>query len=177
MTKNNKNIAVGVMALFLVAFALVGIKFLPTVSTPNVFAGVSSPDVPSPYFSFGGVRLWAGMTQTLAQATTTVCAIQSPSATSSLQSAGIRFDTSSTTASIVTIAKATTQYATTTSLGVCNLLANTQATCIASTTPTTSQDPIQVFAPNTWLVVGMAGGTGTFSPAGNCHATWEAYTF
>lgn len=137
-----------------------------------VLGSVSSPDIQSPYFSFGGVRRWGARTETLNSATTTVCALQAPAATSTLEFASIRFSVSSTTASTVTIAKATTPYATTTLLASGSVAANAQATLVASTTNSVVVDGIGVFAPNTYLVVGMAGGAGTFSPTGVCQATW-----
>ncbi len=108
----------------------------------------------------------------LNQATTTICAIKSPSATSTLAlNSGVSIRTSSTTASRVTLAKATTAFATTTLLGVADISANAQDTVLASTTVTNLET--SVFAPNTWFVVGMAGGIGTFSPVGNCQATFN----
>ncbi len=99
--------------------------------------------------------------------TTTVCAIQAPTAgTSTIQMFSATFTTSSTTASTVTMAKAATAFATTTSLGSAAIAANAQATVVASTTAAT------IIAPGAWLVVGMAGGTGTFSPVGSCTASF-----
>lgn len=104
----------------------------------------------------------------LATGTTTVCAIKSPAATSTLVFADVDFSVSSTTASIIHLAKATTAFATTTSLGSVALAANAQGTVVASTSP--AAGAATVFAPNTYFVVGMAGGVGTFSPVGNCTA-------
>ncbi len=132
---------------------------------------LAGPDIPSPWLRWGGVTEYAG-SMALAQATTTVCAIQSPAATSTLQAAFVRFDVSSTTASVVTIAKATTAFATTTSIGAdYNIAANAQAFINASTTNGVA-GASEVFGPNTWLVIGMKGGTGTFSPTGVCGARW-----
>lgn len=111
-------------------------------------------------------------TQTMAQATTTVCAIQSPAATTTLARATANFSVSSTTASRVTIAKATTAFATTTALGVADIAANGQATVLATTTP--SLMSTLVISPSSWVVVGIQGGTGTFSPTGTCTATFES---
>lgn len=135
---------------------------------------VSSPDSPSPYFSFGQLRRW-NEKKALNTATTTACAIKSPSATSSLdlKATGIRFDVSSTTASVVTIAKATTPFATTTLIGnQYSIGANAQATILASTTATQQVASIDVLAPNTYIVFGIQGGTGTFSPTGQCQASF-----
>lgn len=158
----------------IVVFA-VGIAFVkPVQNVVQQFGSVASPDIQSPYFSFGGVRFWGAHTESLAAATTTVCALQSPVATSTLLSASIRFVVSSTTASTVTLAKATTAYATTTKLVEVALAAGAQGTVVASTTPSggATNDGTNVFSPNTYLVVGMAGGTGTFTPTGTCQAVW-----
>jgi len=104
-------------------------------------------------------------------ATTTVCALQSPAATSTLVYGSAYLTVSSTSASTLTIAKATTAYATTTSLGASAIAANAQATIIASTTPTAGA--ATVFAPSTYMVVGLQGGTGTFSPTGVCTAVFR----
>lgn len=114
------------------------------------------------------------VTKDLTTSTTTVCAIQSPSATSTLVGGGIRMTTSSTTASTVTIAKATTAFATTTLINSASVSANAQATVLAaSTTVSSLEQTNRIFAPNTWLVFGMAGGTGTFSPVGSCSASFD----
>jgi hypothetical protein len=147
-------------------------KILPGSS--NNVGALTGPDIPYPFFGVGGVREHKASI-TLKTATTTVCAIQSPVATSTLKFAGVRFATASTTASTVTLAKAATAYATTTSLGSAVIAANAQGTVLASTSPTTSLDDSVVFAPSQWFVVGMAGNIGTFSPTGTCQATWEAF--
>lgn len=145
------------------------------VETPS-FGALAGPDIASNYLKWGGgngVRVYP-TARALSTATTTVCAIQSPAATSTLRYFGIKFDVSSTTASIITIAKATTAFATTTQIGTdYNIAANAQGFIQASTSP--AADAATVFAPNTWIVVGMRGGTGTFSPTGACQATFEEY--
>ena len=103
------------------------------------------------------------------QATTTVCAIKSPAATSTLVTALVRFAVSSTTASVVTLAQATTPFATTTLNGAqIAIAAGAQSTIQASTTGQGT-----IFPPNTQFVVGMQGNPGTFSPTGFCQATFE----
>ena len=78
---------------------------------------------------------------------------------------GADFTNGSTTATTITIAKSNTAFATTTSLGSIGIPANGQGTIIASTT-------FDAFAPNTYVVIGMQGGIGNFSPTGICGATW-----
>ncbi len=143
---------------------------------------VSSPDISSPYFSFGDVRFWAAKDTDLTAATTTVCALQSPVSTSTLISASIRLDVSTTSATIVTMAKSATAFATTTALATWTTDAGEQGTLNATTSSLVSNNPdgFQVFAPNQWIVVGMQGGgstacaagTCTYSPVGTCEAVW-----
>ena len=92
-------------------------------------------------------------------ATTTPCAFQSPTSTSTLAFGSAQFTlASSTEAVLLTIAKATTAYATTTQIGVDGTLAGgAQGTFIASTTSGTIGQTI--FAPNEWLVFGVQGAT------------------
>jgi hypothetical protein len=131
---------------------------------------LTSPDIPSPYISVGAVQEWYAKQPSLTQATTTVCALESPSGTSTLQSFTIKLDVSSTTASRVTLAKAATPYATTTILAEAAVSANAKSTLTATSTTMTEL----VFGPNQYAVVGMAGGIGTFSPTGVCSAHWTS---
>lgn len=159
----------GVLALGIAASVALATRDVNvTVQPSDVKVGaVTNPDIASPYVSWGGVRNWAGGTSNLAQATTTVCAIQSPASTSTLQYATLKLSVSSTTASIVTIAKASSAFATTTALSRLAVGANAQALHFASTTEGSAD---QIFAPNQFVVFGMEGGTGTFSPTGVCQA-------
>lgn len=163
-------------ALVLVIFALIGLFAMKTPiknGENSILGAVASPDIPSPYFSFGDVRQWAARDSDLTQATTTVCAIQSPAATSTLVAGGIQFTRSSTTASTITIAKASTAFATTTLINAGDVSANAHATILAaSTTLSALEQTNRIFAPNQYLVFGVQGGIGTFSPAGSCHAVW-----
>lgn len=108
-------------------------------------------------------------------ATTSVCSIKSPSATSTLMANVVTMSVSSSTASLVTIAKGTNTNATTTTLGnAVSVSANAQATIVASTTLANFLANDFVFAPNTYFNVGFSGGAGTFSPTGRCQATFES---
>lgn len=157
-----KLLVVGVV-IALILGAL-GVSKEGVVTIKEIATGaVSSPDLGS-YAVIGGNVLRGGSTKSLTQATTTVCAIQSPSATSTLVTGSIKLAVSSTTAATVTIAKSANPYATTTSLGAVTIAANAQGQAVASTTGS------HIFSPNTYLVVGMAGGIGTFSPTGECRA-------
>ena len=170
-----------IIPLIVALVVSMGVVFVekPTVKQTPSLGAVASPDIQSPYFSFGGVRHWAGKMESLTSATTTVCAIQSPVSTSTLVTAGIKFDVGSTTATTVTLAKATTAYATTTVLATSTLAANVQGTFVAATTTPVADTTLGrltitnlIFEPSNWFVVSMTGGQGTFSPTGTCEAVW-----
>ena len=147
---------------------------------PVRLGSISGPDSPYTYYGVNGVRIYPN-TRDFTTSTTTVCAIQSPAATSTLISGGALFTTSSTTATTVTIAKSATAFATTTKLGEGAIAANAQGFLLASTTAITAGgtgsnlNPAYVFGPSQWFVVGVQGGVGTFSPVGQCSATFQAF--
>lgn len=146
-----------------------GFAAFKAVKSPAPLRAISSPEINSPYVSFNGQTHWYSKGN-FAQATTTVCAVQSPAATSTLELASVVFNVSSTSASVVTLAKAATAFATTTILSNQSIAANAQATIMASSSPLLATGAVNdlVFAPNQWFVVSMAGGAGTFSPSGTC---------
>lgn len=172
----NQNKKIGIASFLIAVVAILGFSFLktaPTVTTPVVETAqgaLSSPDIQSPYISWGNVRQFAYRTENLQQATSTVCTIQSPAATSTLNlGSGIQFTTGSTSASTVVVTKGATPYATTTLLFAGLLSASSGGNVIATTSTNNF-----VFAPNTYFNVGMLGGTGVFSPTGACQASFTA---
>jgi hypothetical protein len=131
---------------------------------------LTGPIINSNFVTIGGITeyYWSSSLKT---ATTTVCAIKSPVGTSSLIFASASFTTSTTSASVVTFAKAATAYATTTAIGTTfSIAANAQASLIATTT---SNNATVQFAPSQYLVVGMQGNPGTYSPVGKCEAIFR----
>lgn len=194
----NIALIVAVAAGMLAVLAIVlGVAYRPgtvdITTNPNTvnLGAVPTATISGNYFSVGGVgRYSRGMGYV--NATTTVCAIQAPAATSTLVSGGASFSLSSTTASLVTIAKAATQYATTTVLATSSMIANafgysdamatTSVPNIVSITTTAAANLLKqtdrTFGPNQWFVVGMQDTTaeetaGSFSPKGFCNATFN----
>jgi len=167
-----------VLVSAIVAGVVVGGYSLVSPKAAPMFGALSGPDIPSLYLKWGGgngVRV-IPTGRALATATTTVCAIQSPNATSTLRWAGVKFDVSSTTASTITLAKSATAFATTTQIGeTVAVAANAQAFVLATSTAAQVIAQTTVFAPSQWFVVSMTGGTGTFSPTGACQATFEEF--
>lgn len=176
-----KYIATGILSVIAAVLIVFGIQGALHSSAP-VAGGteVRSPNVDTVTYSGvqttlrrnGGTLATVG-TPGLTQATTTVCAIQSPAATSTLVAGFIKEDVSSTTASTITIAKAASAFATTTLINTISVSANAATLGIAaSTTLSALEQTNRTFAPNQWLVFGQSGGTGTFSPTGTCVAQW-----
>lgn len=171
MDKLKTYIASGLIAL-LVAFGTVVVTSAPQKAPEDNLGAISSPDIPSPYLSWGGVRQWA-MNRTLNTATTTVCSIRAPlSATTTLLKATIRLDTSSTTASTVTFAKANGGAGSTTPFNAFSVSAGAQAALSLPATTTAAGMANYTFAPGAFFNVTMAGSAGTFSPTGECHAVF-----
>jgi len=137
--------------------------------------GAAGQDFPGPCISVNGLNTCAE-TRGLNTATGTICAIKSPGATSTITNWGVDFVVSTSSASIVTMAKASTAFATTTLLGAqIALAANAQAYINGSTTATQLGAGANVFAPGTFFVVSMTGATsGTVSPSGTCSAEWKS---
>lgn len=160
-----------VSAAVAVAVVLAGFMLVPKEEKP--FRAQSEAVTEGNCYTFRGVNVCPNRVP-MQTATTTVCAIKSPAATSTLVRASAQFRVSSSTASTITLAKAATFTATTTLLGQQYIIAaGAQATVVASSTTSNSGLQDFVFAPNQYFVVGMSGGIGTFSPSGFCNATFE----
>jgi len=140
-----------------------------------VLGALSGPDLPYPYISFGGVRSWAAKTDSLVQASTTICSLQAPAATSTLSTAALRLEVGSTSAMFIEFAKSTSPAATTTRIGSTYVVAaNAQATIVASSTGSVAGDAT-IFAPNTYFYIkaGFATVPSTpTAPVGTCLAQW-----
>lgn len=176
----NKKLLVGsAVAVLLAGWIGAGLQPNPVAPEPaRQLGALAGPDIQSPYLSVGGVR-HEYRSRSLTTATTTVCSLQSPSATSTLVHAGLRVGTATTSATTWTLAKNSTGgSATTTLINTISLAGASQGTLVASTTQTAvgalSADPVIVFAPNNYLVWGVAGipfsAQGTIDFGGVCQA-------
>lgn len=170
----NKLLSIGVLVA--IVLSVVGIVKDKTVVVQNgeKIGAVVSPYSPIPELNLGGIRL-VGLRKSLATGTSTVCAIQSPAATSTLVSAGVDFTLASTSAVVVDFSKSTTQYATSTRIGAAGygITASAKATIVASSTGSVAGDAT-IFAPSTWFVAKYSdnnNGVGDAS-TGSCHALW-----
>jgi hypothetical protein len=131
------------------------------------------PKLNSPFWEVNGVSSEyrrTGMQTGIGQ-NDVICSVRSPiAATSTLVlGSGVRFTTSSTTASVVRVSKAATATATTTALFTVGVGANATPTIVATTTTDAF-----VFGPGQYMNVSLSGGAGTFSPAGVCQAEFRS---
>lgn len=174
---NTKILGSVAIALSLVLSLVAVSKHTQPVSAPSTqnFGG-TSPDFASAYINYGGVNHWA-FKQPMKQATTTLCAVQSPVATSTLSSFSVNF--SGSAASYLTsyeLAEQSGPSATTSSSNAIvvsyDVLANAVPVFTATST-ITSVKPDGIIPPNSWIVLDLSTSTAasvspTFAPVGNC---------
>jgi hypothetical protein len=169
-----REVIVSALALVAVAFAVL---FGHPGAPQPITGSVTGPDSYYTCENHNGVTS-CNTRQAIRSATTTVCAIKSPTATSSLQFAGVRVNTASSTATIWDLARAANAFATTTAIGTAyNIAGCATADIQASTSP--AAGAATVFPPSTYLVVGArqsitagdTAGTGS-NTAGYCDASF-----
>ena len=146
-------------------------------------SAVTGPDLNSPWMKLGGTTLWARNTS-FASATTTVCSITSPAATSTLLMATAQIKTATTSALVLEIGRSLAPDATTTRLSLLNVAANKHATLTAGTVATSTQagpseqihttdSQALVFPPSSRLNVKIGGLNGaTHGVVGSCNGVW-----
>jgi hypothetical protein len=183
---NGKNLIIVVLAVALT------VSLGMWASAPKVVekavkqvGAISGPLLPWDYFGIGDVVIYKHRTTALNQASTTICAIQSPVSTSTLLSGSIKIDTGTTTAIVVEMGKSALFDATTTRLSYVTLASGAQLTLnafVASTTgafgalsqANTADPNDMVFAPNTYFNVKYGGAKGSLNVlTGSCNATFE----
>ena len=136
---------------------------------------LSSPDISSPYLSWGNVRDWRLGQDPLNTGTTSLCAIQTPAATSTLVSATLRIATLPYAVS-VEISNATTAHASTTRLGARTMAATSEGFLVASTT---TNLPNGVVFPNSYINFRVATSAApdavnaNFQPTGKCSVVFR----
>ena len=185
-----KNLILSAVVALVVATGC-AIAFNPVVDTDGIaatvlakvqatFGAVTGPDDSFPCKTSNGVTTCSER-KALTTATTTPCAIKSPSATSTLIRATAMVTVASSTATTWTIAKAANAFATTTPmLQDITLASGVQGVLLFAGTSTPAgvaqvTDPKYVFAPNTFAVWGRAGTVeaDTTLFKGACTATFQ----
>lgn len=134
---------------------------------------LAGPDIASPYLRWGGVAEWAGSrTMNGDAASTTICNIQAPTASSTLTFAGVRLNTGTGTAMTVRMYKSAQAGVTGTNIVQGAAAGNTEVALVGTSTGIGANG---LFSNGQWLVVQAnvsAGGNGTSSPTGTCAARW-----
>lgn len=136
-----------------VVIAIGGAYVFPQIK--GSFGALAGPDIQSPYLSVDGL-VHEYRRVGLSLATTTPCAVLSPSATSTLIHTSVEVRVASSTATVWSASKATTAFATTTSLLEFSLGSGAKGTMFLNAT-STAVDSKFVFGPNEYLVWGLEG--------------------
>lgn len=172
-----KNLLIGVGVIGALVLGLFGVNKPAQVivqKEPVVTAGaVSSPDILSPYFSFGGVRQWAGHVD-MRQASSTLCSIQAPLATSTLDVFTVDFDSTTSFATSYMLGYGTINATTTSLIANANLsiAANALGTSVSSSTRV-------IIPPGVYLNLNYSTSTGAnvagsgYAPTGTCNAIFQ----
>lgn len=146
------------------------------VNTPAPTLGaVSSQELPQPYLYVGGVGLVTAKSNTLIQASSTICSLKSPAATSTLISAGVNVRFATTTAVGLQLSNSTSYTASSSdTIGYDVIAAGGSRLVVASTTQAYAKT---VFLPNAYFIARMdnVGGSATAAPQGSCQAVWMVY--
>lgn len=171
---NKQNILVssviGVIAVLASVF-LGGTQVVQNTVHEVKTGAISSPDLDSSYFSYGGVRRF-GLRQQMQVATTTLCAIQAPAATSTLEFASFSITTGTGTAATIDIGTSTTAFGTTTNL-VSAVSISSGALGQQFWSPVGGSVNDNTMAPNTYVVVKTAGaGLSGYTYGGTCQASF-----
>lgn len=138
---------------------------------------VSGPDINGPYISVNGVATWSER-QAMKQATSTLCAFKSPSASSTLEFLSASF---STTAGYVTAyawGNDATAFSTTTIVvAPYGFASGAKGEIVASTTKVTAFIQNGVVSPNTFinlkLSTSTAGASSLYAPVGVCQVEFK----
>ena len=177
--ENNKALIFG----GIVGIVALGVSFFTGQDTivvqPNVektieaSTGGASSDFSTRYLSWGGVRNWAtGVRLDGTAASTTICAIAAPTASSSLEFLAVRANSGTTTSMQVQAFKSASPFLTTTAVTGETVFASMTET-VAVATSTVVDSTARLFTSGDYLVVTMTpatGGNGPVSPTGQCNA-------
>lgn len=171
-----KNLLITVVLALVVSFGVSYLNPSEVVKTivEKQVGAVSSPVLNSSYFSFGGVMQHAYRVK-MNTATTTLCAVQSPAATSTLVYAGYQILVGTSTAANIDIAKGNTSAATTTLL-VTGTSVGSGATKEMSWTTAGATAADDIMAPSTWVLVKTATpGLSGYTYNGTCSVVFQEF--
>lgn len=178
----NKTLIAGIVSI--VAVVITGLFFMPQVNvnveSPKIdipdFGAISGPTIYSDDMNFNGVQHWYYSKALYGTATTTICSIKTPGATTTPAFLSLSITTSTSTAYIIDVGKSTNPTATTTLLiPVTSMGANEKLELlVVSTTTISTANSLLLFAPNNYIVFkiqsGKADNTNYSGIKGTCKA-------
>lgn len=171
MKKTLPIIVVGAIAVIALYVGLSSHQPNSTATAHPVLGALSSPSINSPWLRWGGITHWAGHTDALNNASTTLCAIQSPAATSTFTYGDLQLSVGTSTTLHIDLSMSPTPSATSTVLGATNHVSTPNNPIVASTSP--SGGPPYVFPPNYWFIATYTGAAGALNVLqGDCQASW-----
>src|SRR3990167_2754749 len=163
--------ALSLLVAGLALLASLGALALKPEAPKPPLGAIPGSSLEGPEFSVAGVTLFS-KSDSLNRSSTSLCALRSPSATSTLRFGSVTLTTGTTTGIAIELGKGNQFDATTTSLGYAVLASLQRATLTASTT-SSGVDLTNVFSPNQYLVAKYGGALGTQNVlVGSCKAEW-----
>ena len=173
----NKILAIAIVLISaVVSYGVASLRpaTIETVVKEVPAGAVTGPVINSPYVTLGGVTQW-NYRNAMDRATTTLCAFQSPAATSTLDYVGYIINTGTSTAATIDVAKGTTRWATTTLLVTGTSVAS-GATKEISWTSAGATAADDIMAPNTFVLVKTASaGLGGYTYGGICSVRFQEF--
>ena len=167
-----KKIIIGVVIVVVLILAFVYLYPTKTQVITNNLGALAGPDISSTYMSFNGNR-YEYRKMAMASATTTICAMRAPAATSTLVSTSFQVTTGTSTAATIDVGTSTNAFATTTNLITAKSISS-GAQGYAFWSPSGAGINDNTMGPNEWVVVKTAGaGLGGYTYGGNCQAVFK----
>jgi hypothetical protein len=152
--------------------------------TEEPLGALVGPLLPYDYIGVGGLETYQTSVAFTNNATTTVCSIASPNATSTLVFASFNQNVATATTMKLEIGKEAANRAdhsaTSTEFGEAILTANILSTALATTTPTRGEGDNLTFRPGTMLNFNVSGGGSTgigYGVDGHCTAIWRRNSY
>lgn len=173
MTKNIK-----ITLVVILVIATLGLFFPREKSTVErvieKVGAIVGPEVNNDFWSFNGFRQDMRV-ETMNAATSTVCAVRTPPATSTLVAFYANFRKPPTVATTFVLSTSTTRFSTSSPLFKGATLANSTTTIswLATTTNATAQN--MTIVPNTFIVFDMAGSPTYSGLVGKCYAEFRSF--
>ena len=167
-----KNTIISVVAvLALVAGVL---AYMKPATVERIVGAVTGPEDSFQCKVSNGVETCSARQRFNRSATTTVCSLKGPAATSTLIFGSLALTTGSTTAMQYEVGKSSSFAATTTSLGLAQVASGALVTLIASSSPEASKGAAVVFGPNNYFNAIHGGALPSASVVdGTCVAEWR----